>query len=57
MPTKTKFTKKQLEQLYKGYAVNVKGGFYFINEYGDIDFMYSDTPVYKKIDFQGEYNE
>ena len=57
MPTKTKFTKKQSEQLYKGYAVNVKGGFYFVNEYGDIEFMYSDKPIYKKLDLQGEYNE
>jgi hypothetical protein len=40
-----KLTKQQTKQLHEGYPVNVKGGFFYINEHGDLDFISTDSPV------------
>ena len=51
----TKLTAKQTEQVYAGYPVNVKGGFVYVNEHGDIEFIASDSLVDETIRFEEEY--
>jgi hypothetical protein len=50
-----KLTKKQMAKAYNGYLVNVKGGYVYVNDHGDIEFVSSDSIVDETIKFDLEY--
>jgi hypothetical protein len=47
-------TKEQMARVYAGYAVNIQNGFVYVNDYGDLEFVDSDSPVDENIQYQSE---
>lgn len=47
-------TKEQMARVYDGYLINVKGGFVYVNEHGDLEFMHSQSPVDETVQYNQE---
>lgn len=47
-------TREQMARLYEGYAININGGFVYVNDYGELEFIDSNSPVDENIQYQME---
>lgn len=47
-------TEEQMARLYKGYLINVKNGYVYVNDYGDLEFMDSESLVDETVPYNLE---
>ena len=48
-------TDAQMNRVYDGYAVNIKQGWCYVNDHGDVEFCMTDSLVDENVKFDEDY--